>query len=182
MAEAKKPVKKTAAGAKKSDSAKRPAVAVKKPVAAVNKPAVAAMKVAPPKVVEAEIKVKAAAAVEPSVMPKTSSKPVASKAAVAAPKKPKKAASVAKKEGERGLRKTRIGKVVSNKMDKTIVVAIVNKVPHPLYGKVVVTTTKFKAHDEENACSIGDKVRIMETRPLSRDKRWRLVEVLEKVK
>ena len=83
---------------------------------------------------------------------------------------------------DRGLRKTRIGKVISNKMNKTIVVEIVNKVPHPLYGKVVVTTTKFKAHDEENACSIGDTVEIMETRPLSRDKYFRLVRIIEKVK
>jgi len=85
-------------------------------------------------------------------------------------------------DNARGLRKTRIGKVVSNKMNKTIVVAIVNKVPHPLYRKVVVTTVKFKAHDENNECSIGDTVEIMETRPLSRDKYFRLVRIIEKVK
>ncbi len=83
---------------------------------------------------------------------------------------------------ERGYRKTRTGVVVSDKMDKTIVVAIKTKVRHPLYGKMVNRTTKFKAHDEENACGIGDTVRIMETRPLSKDKRWRLVEIVEKAK
>ena len=82
----------------------------------------------------------------------------------------------------RGYRKTRTGVVVSDKMDKTIVVAIKTKVRHPLYGKMVNRTTKFKAHDEENACGIGDTVRIMETRPLSKDKRWRLVEIVEKAK
>ncbi len=83
---------------------------------------------------------------------------------------------------ERNLRKTRIGKVVSNKMDKTIVVAIENRVTHPLYKKVVKSTYKLKAHDENNECSIGDTVKVMETRPLSKDKRWRLVEIVEKVK
>jgi len=83
---------------------------------------------------------------------------------------------------ERNLRKTRTGVVSSNKMDKTIVVAIERKVKHPLYGKFVKKTTKFHAHDEKNECSIGDLVRIMETRPLSKTKRWRLVEVVEKVK
>ena len=83
---------------------------------------------------------------------------------------------------QRGLRKTRQGVVVSDKMDKTIVVAITTRVRHPLYGKIVKRTTKFKAHDEENACGIGDTVRVMETRPLSRDKRWRLVEIVEKAK
>ncbi len=82
----------------------------------------------------------------------------------------------------RGYRKTRTGVVVSDKMDKTIVVAIKTKVRHPLYGKMVNRTTKFKAHDEENACGIGDTVRIMETRPLSKDKRWRLIEIIEKAK
>ena len=82
----------------------------------------------------------------------------------------------------RGYRKTRTGVVVSDKMDKTIVVAIKTKVRHPLYGKMVNRTTKFKAHDEENACGIGDTVRIMETRPLSKDKRWRVVEIIEKAK
>lgn len=83
---------------------------------------------------------------------------------------------------ERGLRKTRVGRVVSDKMDKTIVVAVEDFVRHPLYGKAVKRTKKFKAHDELNTCQIGDKVRIMETRPLSKDKRWRLVTVIEKAK
>ena len=83
---------------------------------------------------------------------------------------------------QRGFRKTRTGVVVSDKMDKTIVVAIKPKVRHPLYGKMVNRTRKFKAHDEQNQCGIGDTVRIMETRPLSKDKRWRLVEVIEKAK
>ncbi len=83
---------------------------------------------------------------------------------------------------ERNSRKVKIGKVVSNKMDKTIVVAIEYSVKHPLYGKVVKRTYKLKAHDENNTCAIGDKVKVMETRPLSKDKRWRLVEVVEKVK
>ncbi len=83
---------------------------------------------------------------------------------------------------QRGLRKTRQGVVVSDKMDKTIVVAITTRVRHPLYGKIVKRTTKLKAHDEENACGIGDTVRVMETRPLSHDKRWRLVEIVEKAK
>lgn len=83
---------------------------------------------------------------------------------------------------ERNLRKTRIGKVVSNKMDKTIVVAIEDNVRHPLYKKIIKRTIKLKAHDEENTCNIGDKVKIMETRPISKDKRWRLVSVLERTK
>ena len=83
---------------------------------------------------------------------------------------------------ERNLRKTRIGKVTSDKMDKTIVVAIENHVKHPLYKKVVKRTYKLKAHDENNECRIGDTVKVMETRPLSKDKRWRLVEIVEKVK
>ncbi len=83
---------------------------------------------------------------------------------------------------ERNLRKTRVGKVVSNKMDKTIVVAIEDNVKHPKYGKVIKRTVKFKAHDEENVCNEGDTVMIMETRPLSKDKRWRLVEIIEKAK
>ena len=83
---------------------------------------------------------------------------------------------------ERNLRKTRVGKVVSNKMDKTIVVAIADNVKHPLYKKTIKRTTKLKAHDENNICNIGDRVEIMETRPLSKDKRWRLVEVIEKAK
>jgi small subunit ribosomal protein S17 len=82
----------------------------------------------------------------------------------------------------RNLRKTRIGIVSSNKMDKTITVAVERKVKHPIYGKFVKKTTSFHAHDDKNECSIGDTVRIMETRPLSKTKRWRLVEVIEKVK
>ena len=83
---------------------------------------------------------------------------------------------------ERNLRKTRVGKVVSNKMDKTIVVAIQDNVKHPLFKKIIKRTIKLKAHDEQNVCNIGDRVEIMETRPLSKDKRWRLVEVIEKAK
>ena len=83
---------------------------------------------------------------------------------------------------ERNLRKTRVGKVVSNKMDKTIVVAIEDHVKHPLYKKIVKRTYTLKAHDENNECNIGDTVKVMETRPLSKDKRWRLVEIVEKVK
>ena len=83
---------------------------------------------------------------------------------------------------QRGLRKTRVGTVVSDKMDKTIVVAVSTRVRHPLYGKFIKRTTNFKAHDEQNACGIGDTVRVMETRPLSKDKRWRLVEIIEKAK
>lgn len=83
---------------------------------------------------------------------------------------------------DRNLRKTRTGKVVSDKMDKTIVVAVVDHVKHPLYGKIVKRTYKLKAHDEKNECTVGDTVKVMETRPLSKDKRWRLVEILEKAK
>lgn len=83
---------------------------------------------------------------------------------------------------ERGLRKKKIGRVVSDKMDKTIVVAVETKVRHPLYGKTMNRTTKFKAHDENNEANMNDRVLIMETRPLSKDKRWRLVEIVEKVK
>jgi small subunit ribosomal protein S17 len=83
---------------------------------------------------------------------------------------------------ERNLRKTRIGTVTSNKMAKTITVAVERKVKHPIYGKFVKKTTKFHAHDEKDECSIGDTVKIMETRPLSKTKRWRMVEVVEKVK
>lgn len=83
---------------------------------------------------------------------------------------------------ERNLRKTRQGKVVSDKMDKTIVVAIEDHVKHPLYKKIVKRTYKLKAHDENNDCNIGDTVKVMETRPLSKDKRWRLVEVIERAK
>ncbi len=82
----------------------------------------------------------------------------------------------------RNLRKSRIGLVISDKMDKTVVVAVVFKVKHPLYKKYITQTKKFKAHDEENACGIGDKVRIIETRPLSKDKCWRVAEIIEKAK
>ena len=83
---------------------------------------------------------------------------------------------------ERNLRKTRVGKVVSDKMDKTIGVAIEDNVKHPLYKKIIKNTVKLKAHDENNECGIGDKVLVMETRPLSKDKRWRVVEIIEKAK
>ncbi len=83
---------------------------------------------------------------------------------------------------QRGIRKTRTGLVVSNKMDKTIVVQLTTRVKHPLYGKYIQQTSKIKAHDEENACGIGDTVRVMETRPLSKEKNWRLVEIVEKAK
>ena len=83
---------------------------------------------------------------------------------------------------ERNLRKTRVGTVVSAQMDKTVVVAIVDNVRHPLYKKIVKRTIKLKAHDENNECNIGDKVQVMETRPLSKDKRWRIVSILEKAK
>ena len=83
---------------------------------------------------------------------------------------------------ERNLRKTRTGKVVSDKMDKTITVAVEDHVKHPLYGKIVKKTYKLKAHDENNECRVGDTVKVMETRPLSKDKRWRLVEVVERAK
>ena len=83
---------------------------------------------------------------------------------------------------ERNLRKTRVGRVVSDKMDKTIVVAIEDNVKHPLYGKIVKRTYKLKAHDENNECRIGDRVKVMETRPLSKSKRFRLVEIVEKAK
>ena len=83
---------------------------------------------------------------------------------------------------ERNLRKTRVGIVSSNKMDKTVVVSIKDKVQHPLYGKIINRTVKYKAHDENNTCGVGDKVLIMETRPLSKDTRWRVVEIIEKAK
>ncbi len=85
-------------------------------------------------------------------------------------------------EEKRAFRKTRVGKVVSDKMDKTIVVAVLETYAHPLYKKTVRRTYKLKAHDENNECSIGDRVKVMETRPLSKDKRWRLVEIIEKAK
>jgi small subunit ribosomal protein S17 len=83
---------------------------------------------------------------------------------------------------DRNIRKTEVGKVVSNKMDKTIVVAVEDSVKHPIYKKVIKRTVKLKAHDENNECSIGDRVRVMETRPLSKDKRWRLIKIIEKAK
>lgn len=83
---------------------------------------------------------------------------------------------------KRNLRKTRVGKVTSNKMDKTIVVAIGTTVKHPLYSKIIKRTYKLKAHDENNECNIGDTVKVMETKPMSKDKRWRLVEIVQKVK
>ena len=83
---------------------------------------------------------------------------------------------------ERNLRKTRVGKVVSDKMDKPVVVAIEDNVKHPLYKKIIKNTIRLKAHDENNSCGIGDRVQIMETRPLSKDKRWRVVEIIEKAK
>jgi len=83
---------------------------------------------------------------------------------------------------ERALRKTRVGKVVSDKMDKTIVVAVENSVKHPLYKKIIKRTYKLKAHDENNECKVGDTVKVMETRPLSKEKRWRLVEIIEKAR
>lgn len=83
---------------------------------------------------------------------------------------------------ERNLRKTRVGRVSSDKMDKTIVVEVMNNVKHPLYGKIVKRTYKLKAHDENNECNIGDRVRVMETKPSSKTKRWRLVEIIEKAK
>ena len=85
-------------------------------------------------------------------------------------------------ENRTSSRKTRVGLVVSDKMDKTVVVAIADRVPHPLYKKIVKRTYKLKAHDELNQCGVGDRVRVMETRPLSKDKRWRVVEILEKAK
>lgn len=83
---------------------------------------------------------------------------------------------------ERNLRKTRVGTVVSDKMDKTVVVTIADNVKHPLYKKIIKRTVKLKAHDENNSCGIGDRVEIMETRPLSKDKHWRVVEIIEKAK
>ena len=85
-------------------------------------------------------------------------------------------------ETTRAFRKTRVGIVISDKMDKTVVVAVIDNVRHPLYKKIVKRTVKFKAHDEQNACGIGDTVMIMETRPISKDKRWRVVEIIEKAK
>lgn len=89
---------------------------------------------------------------------------------------------MAEQREQRGIRKTRVGVVVSDKMDKTIVVEVRTRVKHPLFGKIMNRAEKFKAHDEQNACGVGDTVRIMETRPLSKDKRWRLVEIVERAK
>ena len=83
---------------------------------------------------------------------------------------------------ERNLRKTRVGMVVSDKMDKTVVVAIIDNVKHPLYKKIVKRTVRLKAHDEKNECRVGDRVEVMETRPLSKDRRWRVIEIIEKAK
>ena len=83
---------------------------------------------------------------------------------------------------DRAFRKTRVGRVISDKMDKTIVVAVEDRIAHPLYKKIIKNTYKLKAHDENNECGIGDRVKVMETRPLSKDKRWRLVEIIEKAK
>lgn len=83
---------------------------------------------------------------------------------------------------DRSLRKTRVGQVISDKMDKTVVVSVERLIRHPLYGRIIKLTNKFKAHDEANECRVGDKVKIMETRPLSKDKRWRVVSILEKAK
>ncbi|RGM81985.1 MULTISPECIES: 30S ribosomal protein S17 [Ruminococcus] len=83
---------------------------------------------------------------------------------------------------ERNLRKTRVGMIVSDKMDKTVVVAIIDNVKHPLYKKIVKRTVRLKAHDEKNECRVGDRVEVMETRPLSKDKRWRVIEIIEKAK
>jgi small subunit ribosomal protein S17 len=88
----------------------------------------------------------------------------------------------ASRSAARGSRKTRVGVVVSDKMQKTVVVAVERRVPHPVYGKMVTRTTKFKAHDEQNSAKVGDRVRIMETRPLSKDKRWRVVEIVERAR
>ena len=88
----------------------------------------------------------------------------------------------AKSAGERNARKSRTGLVVSDKMDKTVVVAIERRVPHPVYGKMVTRTRRLKAHDEENSAKVGDTVRIVETRPLSKDKRWRLVEIIDRAR
>ena len=85
-------------------------------------------------------------------------------------------------ENRTSSRKTRVGRVISDKMEKTIVVAVEDRVPHPLYKKIIKRTYKLKAHDENNDCGVGDRVRVMETRPLSKDKRWRLVEIIEKAK
>jgi len=85
-------------------------------------------------------------------------------------------------DNERNMRRTRVGRIVSDKMDKTVVVAVEQAIRHPLYGKTIRRSVKFKAHDELNECSVGDRVRIMETRPISKDKRWRVMEIIEKAR
>ena len=147
------------------------AAEIKKPAA--KKPAAKKTAAAKTTVKKPEIKKTVAA-------PKSASKPVEAVKPVTVKKPAAAKKTVVKKQ--RNLRKTRVGIVTSNKMDKTIVVAVVSKVPHPLYGKVVVSTKKFKAHDEKNECSIGDTVEIAETRKLSKDKYFRLVRIIEKVK
>lgn len=128
---------------------------------------------------------------EPTPAEETAPKPRARAAKAAAPAEPAPPPAPttpdildfgAKKSGERGRRKVRIGRVVSNKMQKTVVVAVESQVRHPLYGKIIRRTTKFKAHDEQNSCGEGDTVEIMETRPLSKEKRWRVVQIVEKAK
>ena len=111
-----------------------------------------------------------------------SAEPIAVVASAKEPKADAVAVAAAKAESERNARKERVGKVTSNKMMKTITVAVDRKVKHPMYGKFMNRTTKFTAHDERNECGIGDTVRIMETRPLSKNKRWRLIEIIEKAK
>jgi small subunit ribosomal protein S17 len=132
------------------------------------------------------------AAVEESPVPATEAKPAPKRAKAATAEAPPAPAPEpkpiptldfgAKKEKERGRRKVRVGRVISNKMEKTVVVAVESRVRHPLYGKFMRRTTKFKAHDEQNTCGEGDTVEIMETRPLSKDKRWRVVRIVEKAK
>jgi small subunit ribosomal protein S17 len=130
-----------------------------------------------------------AAMATPTETPEPAPKPRARAAKAAAPAEPAPAPATpdildfgTKKSGERGRRKVRIGRVVSNKMQKTVVVAVESQVRHPLYGKIIRRTTKFKAHDEQNSCGEGDTVEIMETRPLSKEKRWRVVRIVEKAK
>jgi small subunit ribosomal protein S17 len=169
------PAPKAEKPAVKAAPAKATAAKTEKPAAKVTAPA----KAAPVTKVVAPAKTEAKAAPAAKVAPaKAAPAPVVKK--VAAPKA--KAVKPAVSDTDRNMRKVREGKVVSNKMDKTIVVAIVTKVPHPLYKKVVATTVKFKAHDENNECSIGDVVEIAETRPLSKDKHFRLVRIVERAK
>jgi small subunit ribosomal protein S17 len=142
-------------------------------------------KVAKPPVKKAT-PVKSPAAVKAPVVAKPKTTPVAKATTPSKEGEPVRKAIVRKPkvvvEKERGMRKVRVGVVVSNKMDKTIVVSIENKIPHPLYKKIVVKSKKFKAHDEKNECNIGDVVEIVETRPLSKDKHFRLLRIVEKAK